>query len=81
MWSEQRWFSVLVSYPCFDLTFLVDITTESKPFAVANYQVPESSGAFCDRGGRFGPHSTNDSFTQIYYKKLVFIAALPSARD
>jgi hypothetical protein len=56
------------------LTFLVDITTESKPFSVANYQVPESGGAFCDRGGRFGPHSTNESFTEIYYKKLVFIA-------
>ncbi len=56
------------------LTFMVDVTTESKPFSVANFQVPESSGDFCSRGGRFGPHSSNESFTPIYYKKLVFIA-------
>jgi len=56
------------------LTFVVDITTESKPFSVANFQVPESSGNFCDRGGRFGPHATSESFTPIYYKKIVFIS-------
>jgi hypothetical protein len=56
------------------LTFIVDITTESKPFSVANFQVPESSGTFCDRGGRFGPHATSESFTPIYYKKIVFIS-------
>ncbi len=55
-------------------TFLVDVTTESKPFSVSSFQVPESSGDFCDRGGRFGSHSSNESFTPIYYKKLVFIA-------
>jgi hypothetical protein len=56
------------------LTFLVDITTESKPFAVANFQVPESSGNFCDRGGRFGPHASSESFTPIFYKKIVFLS-------
>ncbi len=56
------------------LTFLVDITNESRPFAVANYQVPEASGDFCSRGGRFGPHATNESFTEIYYRRLVFIS-------
>ncbi len=56
------------------LTFLVDITTESKPFPVANFQVPESSGNFCDRGGRFGPHASNESFTPIYYRKIVFVS-------
>ncbi len=56
------------------MTFIVDITTESRPFSVANHQVPEASGNFCDRGGRFGPHATNESFTDIYYKKLVFIS-------
>jgi len=56
------------------LTFLVDMTTESKPFSVANFQVPESSGNFCDRGGRFGPHASNESFAPIYYKKIVFIS-------
>ncbi len=54
--------------------FLVDITEETKPFTVANFQVPEASGNFCSRGGRFGSHSSNESFTPIYYKKMVFIA-------
>lgn len=56
------------------LTFMVDVTTESKPFSVANFRVPEASGDFCSRGGRFGPHSTNESFTSVFYKRLVFIA-------
>ena len=56
------------------LTFLVDVTTETRPFAISTYQVPAASGDFCRRGGRFGPHSSNESFTPIYYGKLVFIA-------
>jgi hypothetical protein len=55
-------------------TFMVDITTEAKPFSVANFQVPESLGNFCRRGGRFGPHSSSESFAPIFYRKLVFIA-------
>lgn len=54
------------------LTFLVDITTESRPFPVSTFQVP--AGDFCQRGGRFGPHSSNESFAPIYYGKVVFIA-------
>ncbi|HEY8486549.1 MAG TPA: hypothetical protein VIL11_04065, partial [Limnochordales bacterium] len=45
---------------------------ETRPFGVANFQVPESSGNFCERGGRFGPHSVNWSFTPLFYKKLLF---------
>jgi hypothetical protein len=56
------------------LTFLVDITTPSKPFSVATFQVPAASGNFCARGGRFGPHSSSESFTPIYYGKLIFLA-------
>ena len=56
------------------LTFLVDVTTESKPFSISTYAVPAASGDFCHRGGRFGPHSSSESFTPIYYGKLVFIA-------
>ncbi len=54
------------------LSFLVDITTESKPFPVSTFQVP--TGDFCERGGRFGPHSSNESFAPVYYGKVVFIA-------
>jgi hypothetical protein len=56
------------------LSFMVDISDPSKPFPVSTFGVPESSGHFCSRGGRFGPHSSNESFTPIYYGRLVFIA-------
>jgi len=56
------------------MMFMVDITDPSKPFPVANYQVPESSGNFCSRGGRFGAHASNESFTPLYYRKLVFVS-------
>ena len=55
-------------------TFMVDITTETRPFSVATFQVPESLGGFCKRGGRFGPHSSSESFAPIFYKTLVFVA-------
>jgi hypothetical protein len=41
---------------------------------VATFQVPESKGGFCRRGGRFGPHSSSESFAPIFYRKLVFVA-------
>lgn len=56
------------------MAFMIDITDETRPFSVSNYYVPESPGNFCDRGGRFGAHSSHESMTPIYYKKLVFLA-------
>jgi hypothetical protein len=56
------------------LTFMVDITTPAKPFSVATFQVPAEPGGFCGRGGRFGPHSSHESFTPLYYGKLMFLA-------
>ena len=56
------------------VTFFVDITTEARPFSVSNFQVPEAKGEFCRRGGRFGPHSSNESFAPIFYRKVVFLA-------
>ncbi len=53
---------------------IVDITAESQPFGVATWTVPEASGNFCGRGGRFGAHSSNESFTPIYYRRVIFIA-------
>jgi hypothetical protein len=55
-------------------TFMVDVTTETRPFSVATFMVPEASGQFCRRGGRFGPHASHESFAPIFYRKLVFIA-------
>ena len=54
------------------LTFLVDVTDVARPQVVSTFEVPERD--FCTRGGRFGPHSSNESFTPIYYGKLVFLA-------
>src|SRR5258708_5037905 len=41
---------------------------------MTNIQVPEASGEFCDRGGRFGPHATNEEFGPPFYQKIVFIS-------
>ncbi len=56
------------------LMFMVDITQESQPFAVASYQVPEASGDFCARGGRFGAHASNENRNSPFDKKIVFIS-------
>jgi hypothetical protein len=53
---------------------VLDITTESRPFGVASWTVPESSGNFCDRGGRFGTHSSNENMTPIFYGRVLFVA-------
>jgi hypothetical protein len=56
------------------MVWFADITTESKPFGVSNWTVPEASGNFCGRGGRFGTHSSNENLTLIYYKRVMFFA-------
>jgi hypothetical protein len=42
--------------------------------SVATWGVPEASGDFCSRGGRFGTHSSNENMTPIYYKRVMFFA-------
>ena len=56
------------------MAWVVDVSTETKPFGVSNFGVPEKSGDFCTRGGRFGSHSSNENFTEIYYKRMMFFA-------
>ncbi|OFW03445.1 MAG: hypothetical protein A3I61_16745 [Acidobacteria bacterium RIFCSPLOWO2_02_FULL_68_18] len=57
------------------MMWMADITTETRPFGVANWTVPEASGHFCGRGaGRFGTHSTHENFTPIYYNRIMFVA-------
>jgi hypothetical protein len=41
---------------------------------ISNFQIPEASGDFCSRGGRFGTHSSNESMASIFYKKVVFLS-------
>jgi hypothetical protein len=53
---------------------LLDITTESRPFGVSTWTVPEASGNFCGRGGRFGTHAPAETFSPIFYNRVLFIA-------
>jgi hypothetical protein len=53
---------------------VVDATFENRMMGVASWTVPEASGNFCAKGGRFGSHSTNENMTPIYYGRVVFIA-------
>jgi len=53
--------------------WFADITVETKPMVVSNFMVPEKSGTFCTRGGRFGSHSSNESMAPVYFQKVAFI--------
>src|SRR5262249_36395958 len=55
------------------IVWFADVTVEAKPMVVSNFSVPEASGNFCQRGGRFGAHSSNESMAPVFYKKVVFI--------
>jgi hypothetical protein len=54
--------------------WFVDVSSESKPFTVSNFNVPEKSGNFCSRGGRFGAHSPNENQPPMYAKRVVFVS-------
>jgi hypothetical protein len=55
------------------LVRMVDITFESRPVGAATWTVPEASGNFCSRGGRFGAHSSQENFTPIYDGRVLFV--------
>ena len=55
------------------MVWFVDVTIENRPMVVSNLHVPEASGNFCERGGRFGAHSSNESMAPVFYKKMAFI--------
>jgi hypothetical protein len=54
------------------MVYVVDVTHEATPFPVANFDVPEESGNFCTRGGRFGAHSSNENQPPMYAKRVLF---------
>ena len=56
------------------MVWFADISIESRPMMISNYTVPEASGNFCERGGRFGSHSSNESMDPVFYKKMAFIS-------
>ena len=57
-----------------ELVWFTDITIETHPQIISNFNVREASGNFCSRGGRFGAHSSNEDMSPVFYKKLAFIA-------
>jgi hypothetical protein len=54
--------------------FVVDVTEEKTPVGVATFNVPEASGGFCARGGRFGAHSSNENQPPMYAGRMIFVA-------
>ena len=56
------------------MVWFVDVSTETRPIGVSTWTVPEKSGGFCSRGGRFGTHSSNESFAPVYYGRVMFFA-------
>ncbi len=54
------------------MVYFMDVTIESRPMVVSNFNVPEASGNFCGRGGRFGSHSANESTAPVFHKKVAF---------
>ena len=56
------------------VALMLDITDEAHPLPVATFQVPESSGGFCGRGGRFGPHAPQWSMEPPFYRKLMVVS-------
>jgi hypothetical protein len=55
------------------MVFFVDATVEARPTVVSNFNVPEASGSFCSRGGRFGSHSAQESTAPVYHQKVAFV--------
>jgi hypothetical protein len=52
---------------------VIDVTNETHPLPVSNFDVPEASGNFCARGGRFGAHSSNENMPPMYDRRLLFV--------
>ncbi|MYD69794.1 MAG: hypothetical protein F4W89_03465 [Acidobacteria bacterium] len=56
------------------VTLMLDITDEAHPLPIGTFQVDESSGDFCERGGRFGPHAPQWSMEPPFYGKLMVVS-------
>jgi len=62
-----------------NLTSIVEVTENvdgqpgSRPQSQATFQVLEEKGEFCDVGGRFGPHSTQEEFGPPFYQKILLV--------
>jgi hypothetical protein len=55
------------------MAYVVDITDERRPMGISNFDVAESPGGYCSRGGRFGAHASNESMPPVFAKRVVFM--------
>jgi hypothetical protein len=60
--------------PAPHLAWLLDITHEETPWPLSTLRVQETQGDYCGRGGRFGVHSSAESFYPGYYGKIAVMA-------
>ena len=54
--------------------WMIDITDETKPKVASTWALDPKPGNFCARPGRIGAHSSHENFTDIYYRRILFIA-------
>jgi len=54
--------------------WIIDVTEESKPKVASTWAFDPKPGNFCARPGRIGAHSSHENFTDIYYRRILFIA-------
>ena len=47
---------------------------EPTPWPLSTFRVQETQGDYCGRGGRFGAHSSAESFYPLYYGKIAVFA-------
>ncbi len=57
-----------------EMVWFADITVEQHPMIVSNFMVKEGTGHYCERGGRFGAHSSQEDMSPVFYKKLAMVA-------
>jgi hypothetical protein len=55
------------------MVWFADVSVETRPMTVSTFSVPEASGNYCERGVRFGAHSSNESMAPVFHKRLAFI--------
>ena len=56
------------------MAWMVDVGREAQPKVVSHFTVPEESGDFCRRSGRFGTHASNEGTAAVYHRRVVFLA-------
>lgn len=54
--------------------WIIDVTDEARPAVASTWALPDAPVDYCRRPGRVGAHSSHESFTPIYYRRLMFIA-------